>query len=138
MLHVQHLVEQHVRHGALRHARPVQAAIQQNVIGSGVIAAKLSTPAAMAPTDVRPLEFSLEIFGIQFPKHFLEVEVPPLRTCGTGTNTSSSHVMDASACAMRTGVFEIRSGERSRSLASINPRQQKRCSTLEYGKRRAQ
>src|SRR5579864_4314176 len=122
MLHVQHLVEQHVRDGALRHARPVQPAIQQNVIGSGIVATKLAPPAAVAPADVRPLELALEILTIQRLKHFLEVEVTALWPCGSGANAATSHVMDARAGTTRTGVFEIRSGERGRSLASINAR----------------
>src|SRR5208282_1763901 len=62
MFDVQHFVKQDVFDDKLRDARPVHAAIQQNLIGTGIVAAKLPPPATDAPTDVGPAEFSTEIF----------------------------------------------------------------------------
>ena len=62
MFDVQHLVKQDVLDDKLRDAGPVHAAIQQNLIGTGIVAAKLPPPATDAPTDVGPAEFSTEIF----------------------------------------------------------------------------
>src|ERR1700676_379466 len=107
MLHVQHLVKQHIRDGVLRHAGAIHPAIQQDVIRSRIIATELAPPAAMAPADLRPLQLALEILSIQRLEHFVEVEVPPLRTRRPGANAPASHVMDASAGAMRARVFEI-------------------------------
>src|SRR5258708_27055294 len=122
MLHVQHLVKQNVRDGVLRHAGPVQPAIQQDVIGSWIVTTKLAPPAAMAPADVRPLEFPLKVCGIQIVKYFLEIEVPPLRTRSSGTNAPAAHVMDASARAVRAGIFEIRRGKSGGGPPSVSPR----------------
>src|SRR5260370_12849401 len=91
----------------------------------------------MAPADVRPLEFPLKVCGIQIVKYFLEIEVPPLRTCGSGTNAPAAHVMDASARAVRAGIFEIRRGKSGGSLASIHARKEQRSGAFEHGKRRA-
>ena len=62
MLDVQHLVKQDVLDDKLRYAGPVHAPIQQNLIGPGIIAAKLAAPTTDAPADVGPAEFATEIF----------------------------------------------------------------------------
>lgn len=62
MLDVQHLVKQDVLDDKLRDAGPVHAAVQQNLIGTGIVAAKLAPPAAHAPTNVGAAEFATEIF----------------------------------------------------------------------------
>jgi len=61
MLDVKHLVKQDVLDDKLRDAGPVHAPIQQYLIGTGIIAAKLAPPTANAPPDVGPAEFSTEI-----------------------------------------------------------------------------
>jgi len=42
----------------------IHAAIQQDVIGAGIIASELAAPAAIAPTDPRALEPVGEILSI--------------------------------------------------------------------------
>src|ERR1700719_1374080 len=138
MLHVQHFVKQHVRDDVPRHPGPIQASIQQDVIRSGIVAAKLPPPAAMAPADLWPSQFALKILAVQLLKHFLEVEAAPLRTCSSGPDTSSAHLMDPCARAVRAGIFKIRSGEHGWGLVSVNPRQEQRCRTFQYLKWRAE
>jgi hypothetical protein len=49
MLDVQHLVIKDILYGALRNAGAIHAAIQQNLIGPGIVTAKLPPPTAPAP-----------------------------------------------------------------------------------------
>ena len=62
VLDVQHLMIQDVLHGASRDSGAVHAAIEQDVIGAGVVTAELAAPTAGAPADVRAGEFSFEEF----------------------------------------------------------------------------
>src|SRR4029077_1786396 len=64
MLHVQHLVKQNIFHRELRHAPPVHAAIEQNVVWPGIIAAKLPPPASIAPANIRALQRTVKISGV--------------------------------------------------------------------------
>src|SRR5437899_7587620 len=52
MLDVQHLVKQNIFHGARWNARPIHAAIQQNLIGPGIVTTELASPAPGAPSNV--------------------------------------------------------------------------------------
>ena len=61
MLDVEHLVEEDILHDKLWDAGAVHAPIQQNLIGPGVIAAKLAAPATDAPADVGAAEFPTKI-----------------------------------------------------------------------------
>src|SRR5258708_40359443 len=91
----------------------------------------------MAPADVRPLELPLKVCGIQIFKYFLEIEVPPLRTCGSGTNAPAAHVMDASARAVRGGIFEIRRGKSGGRPSWLEARQEERRGGLRHRARGA-
>src|SRR5689334_1134196 len=64
MLDVEHFVKQHILDGALRNARMIQAAVQQNLVRARIVAAKLPPPGAQAPADVRPLQFAAEVFRV--------------------------------------------------------------------------
>ena len=55
MFDVEHFVKEDIFDGAWRHARMVEAAVQQNLIWAGVVTAELPAPAAEAPADVRLL-----------------------------------------------------------------------------------
>src|SRR6202022_1672986 len=59
MLHVQHLVKQDIFHRARRNLRAIHPAIQQNLMGSRIIATKLPPPAPCAPSNVRALQLPL-------------------------------------------------------------------------------
>ena len=52
MLDVEHLVVEDIFYRALRDVRVVHAAVQQDVAGTGVVAAELAAPAFCAPADV--------------------------------------------------------------------------------------
>src|SRR6267142_2201166 len=52
VLHVQHLVKQHIFHCELRHARAIHSPVQQNVIRTRIVAAELPPPASIAPANV--------------------------------------------------------------------------------------
>ena len=56
MFDVQHLVVKNILNDKLRHFRAIHAAIQQNLIGAGIVAAELSAPAAAAPSDYWALQ----------------------------------------------------------------------------------
>jgi hypothetical protein len=64
MLDVKHLVIEDVLDRKLRDAEMVHAAIEQNLIRPGIVAAELAPPAFGTPTNVRPLEPAFEIFHI--------------------------------------------------------------------------
>ena len=64
MFDVKHFVEEDVLDSELRNVGAVHAAIQKNLVGSGIVAAELATPASQAPTDVRTLKLAFEIFSI--------------------------------------------------------------------------
>ena len=50
--------------GALRDVGVIHAAIEQDVVGAGVVAAELASPGASAPADVGAGEFSFEVFFV--------------------------------------------------------------------------
>jgi len=61
MLDVKHLVEKDVFDGEARDAGAVHAAVEEDLVRAGIVATELAAPAAVAPTDVRAREFSLEV-----------------------------------------------------------------------------
>ena len=68
MFDVQHLVKQHIFHRAPRNAGPVHPAIQDDLVGAGIIAAKLAAPALGAPPDVRTPQTPSKIGAVQLFK----------------------------------------------------------------------
>src|SRR5258708_12469743 len=75
MLHMQHLVKQDIFHGELRHARPVHAAVQQNMIWPGIVAAELPTPASIAPANMPALQLAVKISGVEFLEPFFQTRM---------------------------------------------------------------
>src|SRR5260370_20787097 len=65
VLDVQHLMKQNVFHGAGRNAGTIHAAIEKNLIRPRVVTAKLSPPGPGAPSDMRALQLSREVFSIK-------------------------------------------------------------------------
>jgi len=61
---VEHFVVEDVLDGALWDVGAVHAAVEQDVIRAGIIAAELAAPGAMAPADVGASEFSFEVFFV--------------------------------------------------------------------------
>src|SRR2546427_10350908 len=67
MLHVQHLVKQHVLHGITRHTRSVQPPIQHDLVRSRIVAAELPPPRPPAPAKMRPLQPPFEVSAAEGP-----------------------------------------------------------------------
>src|ERR1700676_3297032 len=138
MLDVQHLVVQNVFDGAARDRGAVHAAIQQNLVGAGIVAAELAAPASCAPADSGALQSAGKKTRIQIVEHLIEIEVLPLRTGVLQSNTGAAHLADAASRAVRTRVTEIRLDQRFRRAAAINAREQQRRGGFQHLKRRAQ
>src|SRR6266850_3391708 len=66
VLHMQHLVKQHIFHCELRHTRAIHSPVQQNVIGTRIVAAELPPPASIAPANVGALQLAVKISGVEF------------------------------------------------------------------------
>jgi hypothetical protein len=64
VLHVQHFVIEDVFDSALRHIGAVHAAIEQDVVGAGIVAAELAAPRAGTPSDVGASELSFKVFHV--------------------------------------------------------------------------
>ena len=64
MFDVQHLVVEDVLDGTLRDIGAIHAAIEQDVVGAGVVATELAAPGAIAPADVGASEFSFEVLSV--------------------------------------------------------------------------
>jgi hypothetical protein len=126
MLDVQHLVKQDVLDDKLRDAGPVHAAIQQNLIGTGIIAAKLAAPTTDAPTDVGAAEFSIEIFCIELVEQRGEIILAALRRCVLGAHAAAAHAADTGARAAGPCVGQIGLNKRLRQSAAIDTRKQQR------------
>src|SRR3989442_9062490 len=67
MLHVQHLVKQHVLDGITRHTRSVQPPIQHDLVRSRIVAAELPPPRPPAPAKMRPLQPPFEVSAVVGP-----------------------------------------------------------------------
>ena len=64
MLDVEHLVEEDVLDGAERNAGMIEAAIEQDLVRTGVVTAELASPAAKAPADVGFMQLAGEILDV--------------------------------------------------------------------------
>src|SRR5260370_957792 len=95
MLDVQHFVKQNVFHGASRNARAVHAAIQQNLVGPGIVTPELPAPASRAPTNVRPPQLPVKVFSIEIVEKSVQIEVFPARIGGGQANPSAPHAIHA-------------------------------------------
>src|SRR6266850_7301811 len=66
VLHMQHLVKQHIFHRELRHTRAIHSPVQQDMIWPGIVAAELPSPASIAPANVWTLQLAVKISSVQF------------------------------------------------------------------------
>src|SRR5713101_3065356 len=87
MLHVEHLVKQNIFHRARRNLRAIHPAIQQNLMGSGIIAAKLPPPAPRAPSNMRALQLALKVFYIELIEKPVQIEMVAARAGRGQANT---------------------------------------------------
>jgi len=136
MLDVEHLVKEHIFHGALRDAGMIQATIEQNLIRPRIVTAELSPPSANAPADVRPWQFGSEISRVKLVEKFFQIEVLAARPGVTRANALKPHAVHAAARAAGSRVIEIRLDERSGRLAAVHARKQERGGRFQHGQRR--
>ena len=80
MLHVQHLVIEHIGDHAFRHARMIEPAVDQNLLERRIEAPKLSSPNAFAPAEARLRKSAIEILRIERRKKRFEIVMRARRT----------------------------------------------------------
>src|SRR6185437_822383 len=73
MLHVKHLVIEHVGHNAFRHAGMIEPAIDQNLLERRIEAPKLGSPNAFAPAEARLNESAIEMLRIERREERIEI-----------------------------------------------------------------
>ena len=64
MFDVEHFVVENVFDGDLGDRGMVHAAVEEDLVGAGVVATELAAPGAIAPADVGASEFSFEVFSV--------------------------------------------------------------------------
>ena len=122
VLHVQHLVKQYIFHRARRNPRTIHPPIQQNLIWSGIVTAELPPPAPRAPSDMRALQPSLKVFGIQLIEKPVQIEMVSARVRRRQPDAPTAHLVHAAARAIGPRVLQIRLGERPGGFAPIHAR----------------
>lgn len=132
---MEHLVEEDVLDDESRDTGAVHAAIQYDLIGAGIVAAKLAAPGAAAPADVWPSQHALKVALVQFVKHLGEVEVEAGRTGWRAANPPPAHTVDTIAGAVGTRVFEIRRHQDCRRFAAVDATQKKSGGSFQNGER---
>src|SRR5258708_10518543 len=82
MLHVQHFVEQNIFDDKLRNGGMIHAAIEQNLVGAGIVAAELAAPTAIAPAEMRAGESTSKKFSVERCEQSAKGEMAALRVGG--------------------------------------------------------
>ena len=101
---MQHFVVEHVGNDKLRDPRAIHAAVQDDLIGTRVVAAKLAAPAAGTPTDVRTRKSPCKILLIQALKQRGKIVMAALCACSDAAHAAAAHAVDAPAHAFRARV----------------------------------
>ena len=107
MFDVEHFVIKDVFDDELRNMRVIHAAIEEDLIGTGVVATKLAAPATIAPAEMRASERAAEKFLVERFEHGREIEMETLRIGGGGPDACTAHTLNALAGALGAGVVEI-------------------------------
>lgn len=126
MLHVKHLVIEHVLHNEFGHSFAIEAAIEDDLIDSGIEAAELRAPSAGTPAEARAMETSTKILAIQRREHWREIVDRALRTDFYFAAATTARAQDAAPGALRYGVPAIGIDEFARSAAAIQARKKNR------------
>jgi len=82
MFDVKHFVVEDIFDDELRDERMIHAAIEQDLIGAGIVATELAAPRASAPTEMRASERAAEKFPVERFEYRREVEVETMRVGG--------------------------------------------------------
>jgi hypothetical protein len=132
MFDVEHFVVEDIFDDELRDKRMIHAAIEQDLIGAGIVAAELSAPTAIAPAEMRAGERAAEKFLIEGFEHGREIEVKALRVGGGGADARAAHTLNALAGALGAGVSEIGLDEEFWRAAAINAGEKERGGAFEH------
>ena len=82
MFDVKHFVVEDVFDDELRDEGMIHAAIEEDLIGAGIVATELAAPRASAPSEMGASERAAEEFLVERFEHGREVEVETLRIGG--------------------------------------------------------
>src|SRR5215467_6957832 len=132
VFHMQHFVKQDILHYQPRDPRTVQATIQNNLIGPGIVTTKLSPPDSAAPTHSRLCQRPFKKARVQFSKYLGKVKVPSARVNRSRTNPMTSNLMDAPAGPVRSGVFGVSRSHAGWSIPPVKSRQQQSRRTFQH------
>jgi len=117
---MEHFVIEDVFDDVLRDERMIHAAIEQDLIGAGIVASELSTPGTSTPAEMRASERAAEKFLVEGFEHGRKVEVKTLRAGGGGTDARTAHALNALAGALGAGVIEIGLDQRFGGATTID------------------
>ena len=131
MFDVKHFVVEDVFDDELRDEGMIHAAIEEDLIGAGIVATELAAPRASAPTEMGARERAAEKFLVERFEHGREVEVETLRVGGRGTDAGTAHALNALASALRASVIEIGLDENFWRATTIDAREKECRGTFE-------
>src|SRR2546426_1119512 len=112
MFDVKHFVVEDVFDDELRDEGMIHAAIEEDLIGAGIVATELAAPRASAPSEMGASERAAEEFLVERFEHGREVEVETLRIGGSGTDAGAAHALNALASALGASGIEQRLEEK--------------------------
>jgi len=131
---VKHFVVEDILNDELRNGGTIHAAVEEDLVGAGIVTPELASPGASAPAEMRAYEISFEELFIQRIEHSRQIEKAALRIRCGGADTGAAHALNPLPSAMRASVFEVRLGEGSWWAAPIDSREQHGRSAFENGK----
>src|SRR5262249_7693548 len=117
-----------------RYPRTVQATIQNNLIGPGIVTTKLSPPDSAAPTHSRLCQRPFKKARVQFSKYLGKVKVPSARVNRSRTNPMTSNLVDPPAGRVRGGwgVCGVSRSQAGWSIPPVKSRQQQSRRTFQH------
>ena len=131
MFDVKHFVVEDVFDDELRDEGMIHAAIEEDLIGAGIVATELAAPRASAPTEMGARERAAEKFLVERFEHGREVEVETLRVGGRRADAGTAHALNALAGALRASVIEIGLDENFWRATTIDAREKECRGTFE-------
>ena len=137
VLDVKHFVEENVLDGEARDLGTVHAAIEEDLVGSGIVTTQLAAPRAGAPADFRAMKRTSKVARIQIVEHLPQIKVAALRAGVGKADAGMTHAMNAAAGARGASVVKIRVDQNSGSAAAINAGEEESCGAFEHSERRA-
>jgi hypothetical protein len=137
MLHVQHLVVEHVGDDIVRHLRTVEQAVDEYRIQGGIEAAQLRAPGPLAPSKPGWTERAMKVATIEFgEKRRQVVALTIAKWPAAGAFAAESG--DSPASSGGAGEFAVAREEIAGRLAAVKPGQKNRRHSFEDIEWRAQ